>query len=293
MVEVWTRVSKQNRPMQNASRQLKLAGEEQYGPVSLEPAPQGFQHLRLDRLPQHVAIIMDGNGRWAQQRGLPRTEGHKRAKETVRAIVETSRDLGISYLTLYAFSSENWQRPSAEVRILMSLFRHYLRNELDRLMGYNIRLLALGDLRRLPGPVRLAFDEAICATRHNTGLTVILAVSYGAREEIVAAARALAQAVQEGHLRPDEIDERRFARHLWTVEVPDPDLLIRTGKEMRISNFLLWQLAYTELYVTDTLWPDFGREHFLQSLVAYQRRQRRFGRTAEQQALRGLRHAVG
>ncbi len=287
------RVSKQNRPMQNGSRQLKLAEEEQRGLVSLESVPHGFQQLRMDRLPQHVAIIMDGNGRWAQQRGLPRTEGHKRAKETVRTIVETSRDLGLSYLTLYAFSSENWQRPSAEVRVLMSLFRHYLRNELDRLMDYNIRLLALGNLRRLPGSVRSAFDEAIFATKHNTGLTVILAVSYGAREEIVAAAQALARAVQEGRLRPDEIDERSFARHLWTAEVPDPDLLIRTGKEVRISNFLLWQLAYTELYVTDTLWPDFDREHFLQSLVAYQRRQRRFGRTAEQQALKGLRHAVG
>ena len=286
-------MSTQNQPMQNGSRQLKLAGEEQCGPVSLESIPQGFQNLRLDRLPRHVAIIMDGNGRWAQQRGLPRTEGHKRAKETVRTIVETSRELGLSYLTLYAFSSENWQRPSAEIRVLMGLFRHYLRNELDRLMDYNIRLLALGDLRRLPRPVRSAFDEAICATRHNTGLTVVLAVSYGAREEIVAAARDLVRAVQEGRLQPDEIDERSFAKHLWTAELPDPDLLIRTGKEMRISNFLLWQLAYTELYVTDTLWPDFSREHFLQSLVEYQRRQRRFGRTAEQQAPKGLRRAVG
>jgi undecaprenyl diphosphate synthase len=279
--------------MKNGSRQLKLAGEEQSESASLESVPQGLQHLQLDRLPRHVAIIMDGNGRWAQQRGLPRTEGHKRAKETVRTIVETSRELGLSYLTLYAFSSENWQRPGAEVRVLMGLFRRYLRGELDRLMDYNIRLLALGDLRRLPGPVRSAFDEAIFTTRQNTGLTVVLAVSYGAREEIVAAARSLARAVQEGRLLPDEIDERSFVRHLWTAELPDPDLLIRTGKEMRISNFLLWQLAYTELYVTDTLWPDFDREHFLQSLLEYQRRQRRFGRTAEQQDLKGLRRAVG
>jgi undecaprenyl diphosphate synthase len=245
--------------MKNGSRQLKLAGEEQSESASLESVPQGLQHLQLDRLPRHVAIIMDGNGRWAQQRGLPRTEGHKRAKETVRTIVETSRELGLSYLTLYAFSSENWQRPGPEVRVLMGLFRRYLRGELDRLMDYNIRLLALGDLRRLPGPVRSAFDEAIFTTRQNTGLTVVLAVSYGAREEIVAAARSLARAVQEGRLLPDEIDERSFVRHLWTAELPDPDLLIRTGKEMRISNFLLWQLAYTELYVTDTLWPDFDR----------------------------------
>ena len=287
---VGSRVTQQNRPRQNGSLQLRLAGEEPAGP---EPAQQELQHLRLDRLPRHVAIIMDGNGRWAQQRGLPRTEGHKRAKETVRTIVETSRELGLSYLTLYAFSSENWQRPSAEIRVLMSLFRRYLRSELDRLMDYNIRLLALGDLARLPGPVRLAFDEAIVATRHNTGLTVVLAVSYGAREEIVAAVRTLARAAQEGRLRPEEIDERSVARHLWTADIPDPDFLIRTGREMRISNFLLWQLAYTELYVTDTLWPDFDREHFFRSLLEYQRRQRRFGRTAEQQTLKGLRRAVG
>ena len=254
---------------------------------------QPLQQLDQDRLPQHVAIIMDGNGRWAQQRGLPRTEGHKRAKETVRTIVETSRELGLSYLTLYAFSSENWYRPPAEVRVLMGLFRRYLRNELDRLMDYNIRLVALGDLSRLSDAVQRSFEEAIFATRNNTGLTVVLAVSYGAREEIVAAARSLARAVQEGRLCPDDIDEDRFVQHLWTADIPDPDLLIRTGKEMRISNFLLWQLAYTELFVTDTLWPDFDREHFLQALVEYQSRQRRFGRTAEQQAATGFKRALG
>lgn len=252
-----------------------------------------LRQLDRDRLPQHVAIIMDGNGRWAQQRGLPRTEGHKRAKETVRTIVEASRELGLSYLTLYAFSSENWQRPTAEVRVLMGLFRRYLRNELDRLMDYNIRLVALGDLTRLPDAVRRSFDEAIIATRNNTGLTVVLAVSYGAREEIVAAARSLARAVKEGQLCPDDIDEDCFVQHLWTADIPDPDLLIRTGKEMRISNFLLWQLAYTELFVTDTLWPDFVREHFFQALVEYQSRQRRFGRTPEQQVATGCKRALG
>ena len=254
---------------------------------------QPLQQCDRDRLPRHVAVIMDGNGRWAQQRGLPRTEGHKRAKETVRTIVETSRELGLSYLTLYAFSSENWQRPTAEVRVLMGLFRRYLRNELDRLMDHNIRLVAVGDLSRLPDAVHRSFDDAIFATRNNTGLTVVLAVSYGAREEIVAAARSLARAVQEGRLRPDDIDEDSFVQHLWTADIPDPDLLIRTGKEMRISNFLLWQLAYTELFVTDTLWPDFDREHFLQALVEYQSRHRRFGRTAEQQAATGFKRALG
>ena len=253
---------------------------------------QFIQQLSLDRLPQHVAVIMDGNGRWAQQRGLPRTEGHKRAKETVRTIVETSRDLGLSYLTLYAFSSENWQRPTGEVSVLMGLFRRYLRNELDRLMDYNIQLRALGDMSRLPTAVRQAFDDAIFATRNNTGLTVILAVSYGSREEIVAAVRSLARAVQNGQLRAEDITERHVEEQLWTAGIPDPDLLIRTGKEMRISNFLLWQVAYTELYVTDILWPDFDREQFLRALIEYQQRQRRFGLTAEQQEAQDLNRAA-
>ncbi len=239
--------------------------------------------LDKDRLPRHVAIIMDGNGRWAQRRGLRRTDGHRRAKEAVRAVVETGRDLGLEYLTLYAFSTENWQRPRGEVRALMSLFRRYLRTELNRMMDYNVRLRPLGDLTRLPESVQQAFEEAILATAHNTGLTVILAVSYGAREEIVTAARTLAKAVQTGQLNPQDITEHDFARHLQTADIPDPDLLIRTGKEFRLSNFLLWQVAYTELYVTDTLWPDFGREEFLRALTDYQSRQRRFGRTAEQQ----------
>jgi undecaprenyl diphosphate synthase len=226
---------------------------------------------------------MDGNGRWAQRRGLRRTEGHRRAKEAVRAVVETSREIGIEYLTLYAFSTENWHRPRSEVRALMSLFRRYLRAELGRMMEYNIRLRSLGDLNRLPASVREAFEEAMRATALNTGLTVMLAVSYGAREEIVTAARAIAGAVREGRLDPQDITEGGFARYLQTADVPDPDLLIRTGKEFRLSNFLLWQIAYTELYITETLWPDFGREEFVRALVEYQQRQRRFGRTAAQQ----------
>ncbi|MGH7960230.1 MAG: polyprenyl diphosphate synthase, partial [Candidatus Binatia bacterium] len=189
-----------------------------------------------DRFPQHVAVIMDGNGRWAQRRGLSRIEGHKRGKDAVRAVVETSQEIGLSYLTLYAFSTENWQRPSGEVRALMSLLLRYLRTELRRMMKKNIRLRAAGDLSRLPPAVRRALQEAIVSTQDNTGLTVVLAVSYGAREEIVAAASALATAVREGRLDPREIDEHCFARHLWTADTPDPDLLIRTSGEFRLSN---------------------------------------------------------
>ena len=243
-------------------------------------------------LPRHVAVIMDGNGRWAQRRGLRRTEGHKRAKEAVRAVVETSREIGLSYLTLYTFSTENWQRPSREVQALIGLLRRYLRVELSRMMKNNIRLRAIGDLSRLPRDIQQALASDIAATQNNTGLTVILALSYGAREEIVAAARALAIAVREGRLDPQEINEPHFAQHLWTADIPDPDLLIRTGREFRLSNFLLWQLAYTELYITDTLWPDFGREEFLQALADYQSRERRFGRTAEQQLSSELRRAA-
>jgi undecaprenyl diphosphate synthase len=248
--------------------------------------------IEKERLPRHVAVIMDGNGRWAQRRGLNRNEGHKRGKDAVRAVVETSREIGLKYLTLYSFSSENWQRPASEVRALMSLLHRYLRTELQRMMKKNIRLLAVGNLDRLPLVVRKALEKAIATTRHNDGLTVVLAISYGAREEIVAATRSLAAAVQQGRLTLAEIDEQCFARHLWTHDIPDPDLLIRTGKEFRLSNFLLWQLAYTEIYVTDTLWPDFGREEFLHALVDYQGRERRFGRTAEQRPADELKRAV-
>jgi undecaprenyl diphosphate synthase len=245
-----------------------------------------------ERLPRHVAVIMDGNGRWAQQRGLTRIEGHKRGKDAVRAVVETSREIGLDYLTLYAFSTENWQRPVGEVRALMSLLLRYLRTELRRMMKKNIRLRAIGDLSRLPLAVRQALEKAVLTTRNNNGLTVVLAISYGAREEIVAAARALALQVREGRLEPQEITDRLFTQHLWTADVPDPDLLIRTSGEFRLSNFLLWQTAYTEIYVTDALWPDFGREEFLRALADYQGRERRFGRTAEQQPPTGLKHAA-
>jgi len=251
-----------------------------------------FSALDLSRLPRHVAVIMDGNGRWAQRRGLNRLEGHRRGKDSVRAVVETSRRLGIPYLSLFAFSTENWQRPPAEVRALMALLHRYLRNELRQMIKKNVRLRAVGDLDRLPPRVRESLDEVITATRNNTGLTVILALSYGAREEIVQAARALAFATLRGELAPQDITEQHLTQALWTADIPDPDFLIRTSGEFRLSNFLLWQLAYTELYVTDTFWPDFTRAEFLRALANYQSRKRRFGRTAEQQTVAEPRRAA-
>lgn len=248
--------------------------------------------LEKDRIPRHVAIIMDGNGRWAQRRSLGRVEGHKRGRDAVEAVVETCREIGISYVTLYAFSTENWQRPPTEVRALMALLQRYLRNELQQMMKKNVRLRAVGDLDRLSPEVRKSLDDVISATQNNTGLTVILALSYGAREEIVQAARTLALAAQRGELAPQDITEQHLTQALWTANIPDPDFLIRTSGEFRLSNFLLWQLAYTELYVTDTFWPDFTRDEFLRALANYQSRERRFGRTAEQQTVSEPRRAT-
>ncbi len=240
--------------------------------------------LELDhsRLPHHVAVIMDGNGRWAEQRGLSRLYGHRVGKDSVRAIVESSRKLGIKYLSLFAFSSENWNRPPREVDGLMALLRKYLASELGKMMRHGIRLLAVGSLRKLPPAVRDALRSSIAATRNNTGMTVILAVSYGGREDIARAARAIARRVERGKLAPGQITEETVSKHLGTKGVPDPDLLIRTSGEMRISNFFLWQLAYTEMYVTETLWPDFREREYFQALAFFQQRQRRFGRTAAQ-----------
>jgi undecaprenyl diphosphate synthase len=224
---------------------------------------------------------MDGNGRWAQRRGLSRIEGHKRGKDSVRAVVETSRRLGIPYLSLFAFSTENWQRPRREVAALMGLLRRYLRTELRRMMKNEVRVVAIGDTGRLPAPVREELEAVIDKTRGNARLTVGLCVSYGGREDIVQAARRLAHSVQEGVLRPEEIDEPAFAAALGTAMMPDPDLLIRTSGEMRLSNFYLWQLAYTEIYVTETFWPDFREAEYLEALAHYQKRERRFGRVPE------------
>jgi undecaprenyl diphosphate synthase len=234
------------------------------------------------RLPQHVAIIMDGNGRWAKLRGKSRIEGHRRGKTSVRVIVEMSRRLGVRYLSLYAFSTENWFRPHDEIDALMGLLEQYLAGERAKMMRYGIRLVAVGDRSRLPASVKAALEETIELTRANQRMTVVLALSYSGRDEIVRMAKRLAQLARDRRLEPDEIDERTVAAHLDSVEVPDPDLLIRTSGEMRLSNFYLWQIAYSELYVTPTLWPDFRESEYLQALLAYQRRRRRFGRTDEQ-----------
>lgn len=229
-------------------------------------------------LPRHVAIIMDGNGRWAERRGLSRIEGHKRGKDSVRAVVEECRRLGIEYLSLYAFSTENWQRPKREVNALMALLRRYLRSELDKMMENGIRLVAAGDLGRLPHALQLELRDKIAATKNNQEMTVILAISYGGREEIARAMRKIAGAVRDGVLDANEIDSKCIEAHLDTAAIPDPDLLIRTSGEMRLSNFYLWQLAYSELYMTDTLWPDFRERELHSALAEYKLRERRFGR---------------
>ena len=226
---------------------------------------------------------MDGNGRWAQRRGLSRVEGHRQGKDSVRAVVEAARRLGIPYLSLFAFSTENWQRPRREVDALMRLLLRYLRTEVNKLMKNEVRVLAVGNMARLPDPVRRELERVIELTRANQRLTVGLCVSYGGREDIVEATRRIARAVRAGRLDPDAIDETAVANALGTAGFPDPDLLIRTSGEMRISNFYLWQIAYTELYVTDTLWPDFREAEFVRALVHYQQRERRFGRTSAQQ----------
>jgi undecaprenyl diphosphate synthase len=238
--------------------------------------------LDKTRLPQHVAIIMDGNGRWAKLRGKSRIEGHRRGKTSVRVIVEMSRKIGIRYLSLYAFSTENWFRPHDEVDALMGLLEHYLAAEQVKMMRYGIRLVAVGDRSRLPDKVRAILEKVIELTRDNRRMTVILALSYSGRDEIVRMVKHLAFQVRDGKLDPGGINERTVTAHLDTDGVPDPDLLIRTSGEMRVSNFYLWQIAYSELYVTPTLWPDFREREYLQALLEYQRRRRRFGRTDEQ-----------
>ncbi|MGE4280627.1 MAG: isoprenyl transferase [Magnetospirillum sp.] len=227
--------------------------------------------------PVHVAIIMDGNGRWAKARGLPRTAGHKRGAEAVRRTVEAAREMGISYLTLYAFSSENWKRPAGEVTDLMGLLRLYLRNEVSNLHKNGIRLRIIGDRSRLSADINALIDESEAKTAANTALTLVLALSYGGRQEIVCAARRLAEQAAAGTLKPADIDEAVFGASLFTADIPDPDLLIRTSGEQRISNFLLWQAAYAEFVFTDVLWPDFGREHLEESVRAFHGRDRRYG----------------
>ena len=229
-------------------------------------------------LPRHVAVIMDGNGRWAERRGKPRIVGHQAGMKAVREVIETTAELGIPYLTLYAFSQENWKRPRTEIEALMGLLKRYIRTERKDLIDKGIRVRAIGDIERLAHGSREELDELITDTAANERLTVTLALSYGGRSEIVEAVRRIAREVRAGELDPEGIDEEVFADRLYTADLPDPDLLIRTSGELRISNFLLWQIAYTELYVTEVLWPDFDRDAFLDAVAAYQGRERRFGR---------------
>lgn len=232
--------------------------------------------------PRHLAIIMDGNGRWAEKRHLPRILGHRRGVETVRKIVTAVRKEEIPFLTLYAFSSENWQRPDEEVGALMGLLGHYLASELKTMRQQDIRLQVIGDTSRLPANVRTILQETVESTAENRTMTLILALSYGGRAELVSAARWLAARALAGEIVPEEIDDVQFADCLETRGIPDPDLLIRTSGEMRISNFLLWQIAYAELYFCETFWPDFDEEQLQLALAEYARRQRRFGLTGAQ-----------
>lgn len=233
-------------------------------------------------VPKHVAIIMDGNGRWAQARGLSRLRGHEAGAESVRDITRACREWGVKALTLYSFSTENWKRPAEEVAGLMALLAKYLVEERSEILNNGIRLEAIGETDRLPIPVRTALKEMMFASRNNKDMVLNLALSYGSRAEIVDATRKLAKKVASGRLRPDQIDEAAFAAELWTAHLPDPDLVIRTSGELRLSNFLLWQIAYAELYVTDTLWPDFRRAELRKAFDAFGARERRFGQTGAQ-----------
>ncbi len=249
------------------------------------PSPSAEDHfadLDPQRLPQHLAVIMDGNGRWAKQRGLSRVQGHTKGIDSVRELVRACRKLGIPYLTLYAFSTENWGRPTAEVEGLFDLLVRFMKKELPEFEKNNVRLGVIGRLDRVKPEIRAQIADAIERTSRNRALTLTVALSYSGRDELVEAARHLAQAAAAGSLDPAQIDEAVLARHLFTAGLPDPDLLIRTSGEMRVSNFLLWQIAYTELYVTDVLWPDFGPAELRRALVDYARRERRFGHTSEQ-----------
>ena len=231
------------------------------------------RQIQFDRLPAHVAIIMDGNGRWAAQRHLPRVEGHRAGIDAVRDTVETAARLGIDVLTLYAFSLENWKRPATEVSTLMLLLKRYLRSELNTLLRNDIRFNVIGRMEDLGRDIQDELRQAMMRTATNRGMLFNIALNYGGRAEIVDAAR---RAIASG-IAPDDLDEQRFASFLYTAGQPDPDLLIRTSGEMRVSNYLLWQIAYAEIYVTDTLWPDFRRAHLLDAVLAYQKRERRYG----------------
>jgi undecaprenyl diphosphate synthase len=243
-----------------------------------------LQYLPLDLnkelLPQHVAVIMDGNGRWAKSRSLPRIMGHKAGADTLKNLLRCCQDWGIQALTVYAFSTENWKRPREEVNFLMALIRRFLRQELKEMVRKDVHIQFMGVLSELPLSLQQEISRSTEATRDNTGIRFSIATNYGGRQEILQACQAIAQKVQNGLLKPEEISEQVFESHLYTAGVADPDLLIRTSGEMRLSNFLLWQMAYGEIYITDTLWPDFDRSEFHQALSVYQQRERRFGKVS-------------
>ncbi len=233
--------------------------------------------IPLERRPKHVAVIMDGNGRWAEQQNLPRIEGHLRGVESVRRTMEACQEFGIQALTLFCLSSENWKRPAQELEFLMALLREYLIAERESLVENNLQLQIIGRRERLPQEVQLEMDRTLEACRSNDGMTLVLAINYGSRSEIVDAVTAIAEKVERGQLRSDQVSEQLVSQHLYTSSLPDPDLLIRTSGEMRISNFLLWQISYAELWVTPTLWPEFDRQHLAEAIRDFASRNRRFG----------------
>jgi undecaprenyl diphosphate synthase len=234
--------------------------------------------LKKELLPQHVAVIMDGNGRWAKRQGLPRIMGHKAGVDALKNLLRCCKDWGIKALTAYAFSTENWKRPQEEVEFLMSLFQRVLRQELREMVEENVQIQFVGNLQALPKGLQEEISRSMTETKNNQSIKFTVATNYGGRQEILQACRAIAQKVKEGLLQPDDISEEVFEAHLYTAGVADPDLLIRTSGEMRLSNFLLWQMAYGEIYITDTLWPDFDRHEFHRALSTYQQRERRFGK---------------
>jgi len=240
-----------------------------------------MEQLNPEKLPRHVAIIMDGNGRWAKKKGLTRIIGHQNGVKSVREVVKVSRELGIRWLTLYAFSEENWKRSKYEIRALMDLLKRYLKSELKEMLENDIRLSCIGQIDKLPIDVQKTLWHSIEKTAHNKEMTLTLALSYGGRQEIIWAIKNMFKDVERGSLNIKQITEERFPKYLFTAGAPDPDLLIRTSGEFRISNFLLWQIAYTEIYITPALWPDFGKERYLEALLDYQKRERRFGSTSE------------
>lgn len=235
-----------------------------------------------EKLPKHVAIIMDGNGRWAKKRAFNRIRGHEEGAKSVREIVRTSRETGIQWLTLYAFSEENWKRPAYEVKALMALLKSYLKSELEEMLENDIRFRTIGRTAKLPGDVQKVLHQTMEKTAGNKGMTLSLALSYGSRQEMVDTFQILARRIQAGEISPEDVNEERIGAALYTADMPDPDLLIRTSGEYRVSNFLLWQIAYTEFYITPTLWPEFRKEEFLTAIEEYQKRERRFGATSDQ-----------